>query len=254
MIPPSALPCARYSLLSVPYPLMPDRTRISDTADEPRPSLAWFARPAVALADDLLGCRLVRTPDTGATLAGLIVETEAYIGVQDRASHAFAGRRTPRNDAMYARAGTAYVYFIYGTHCCFNVVCASVGEPAAVLVRALQPLTGLQHMHRARAAGRRRSTRSLFDTDLCSGQGKLCRALSIDRSLNGIDLLADHRLYILPRQHPIDSQSIAQSARIGIPSAGEWTSQPLRRYLNANPHVSRFRSSHQITPNPADPN
>ena len=94
------------------------------------------------LARRLLGQRLVRTLGDGTRLAGIIVETEAYLGVRDRAAHSFGGRRTPRNESMFARPGTAYVYFTYGMHHCVNVVCGRRDEPVAVLIRALEPVEG----------------------------------------------------------------------------------------------------------------
>src|SRR5262245_46221232 len=105
-----------------------------------------FAGSAISLARRLLGAVLVRVLDDGEVLAGRIVETEAYLGVRDAASHAYKGRRTERNEAMYARPGTAYVYFTYGMHYCMNVVCGKEDVPAAVLLRALEPLAGLERM------------------------------------------------------------------------------------------------------------
>src|SRR5690606_26066686 len=112
-----------------------------------------YATDSIALARRLLGCRLVRVLDDGVRLTGVIVETEAYCGAADLASHAVGGRRTARNEAMYAKAGTSYVYFTYGMHFCFNVVCGEVDVPLAVLVRALEPVEGIGEMKRRRAAG-----------------------------------------------------------------------------------------------------
>lgn len=117
--------------------------------------------PAEELAPALVGMVLVRVLESGERLSGRIVETEAYLGVKDRAAHSYGGRRTARNEAMYARAGTAYVYFTYGMHFCVNVVCGREDEPVAVLLRALEPLEGLEAMARNRAAARRASTSKL---------------------------------------------------------------------------------------------
>ncbi|KQM12372.1 hypothetical protein AOA80_02630, partial [Methanomassiliicoccales archaeon RumEn M1] len=109
----------------------------------------FFSRPALEVAPDLLGCMLVhRTPQ--GTLSGMVVETEAYGGVNDPASHAYGGRRTPRNEVMWGPAGHAYIYPIYGIYLCFNVVTGQVGEPQGVFIRAAEPRQGLEEMARAR--------------------------------------------------------------------------------------------------------
>jgi DNA-3-methyladenine glycosylase len=167
----------------------------------------------------------------------VIVETEAYLGAPDLASHAVGGRRTARNEAMYAQPGTSYVYFTYGMHFCFNVVCGEVGVPLAVLVRALEPVEGIEAMMRRRASGRNAiALERMKVTDLCSGPGKLCSALGIDRELNGVDLVCDDRLWI-ERGQPI--RNVAVGPRIGIDSAGEWVDKPLRFWVKGSPHVSR---------------
>lgn len=193
----------------------------------------WFARDAPTIAKALLGCRLVRVLDSGERLAGTIVETEAYVGIEDRASHAYAGRRTPRNEAMYARAGTAYVYFTYGMHHCFNVVCGKPDEPVAVLIRALEPTEGLAQIRRRRGGVN-------AERALCSGPAKLCQALAIDRSLDAEDLVASRRLFIeqVPRNTP-DLAEISAGPRIGLGEVGEWRKTPLRWWIKANQHVSR---------------
>ncbi|MBL8761743.1 MAG: DNA-3-methyladenine glycosylase [Phycisphaerae bacterium] len=177
----------------------------------------FFAIPAAELAPALLGARLVRVLDDGARVSGVIVETEAYVGVKDRASHAFEGRRTARNEAMYADAGTAYVYFTYGMHWCFNVVCAGVDVPEAVLVRAIRPLEGLDVMRARRGAVR--------ELDLCRGPARLCRAMGIDGALNGEDLTGCVRLWIESGQRP---SRIARTPRVGVGYAGAWARRRLR--------------------------
>lgn len=155
---------------------------------------------------------------------------------------------------MYARAGTAYVYFTYGMHHCFNVVCGEVDEPVAVLIRALEPTEGLERMRTLRAAARRGKTakpviepastkrppaRPLADTDLCSGPAKLCQALAIDRELDGEDLTASGRIFIeTTRQGPIDPATWVNAPRIGVAYADEWAKRPLRWYLRDCAHVS----------------
>lgn len=197
----------------------------------PRLDIHDYALPAAALAPRLIGCRLVRVLSDGDTVSGVIVEAEAYVGVRDRCSHAFSGRRTPRNESMYARPGTAYVYFTYGMHFCFNVVCAAEGDPQAVLIRALAPDAGLPRMRSHRGPAARR------DVDLCSGPGKLTQALAIDRELDGLDLTADPRLWIEPRQGR--PPRLLTSARIGVGDASPWCRRKLRWFSAEHPHVSR---------------
>ncbi|MCL4741684.1 MAG: DNA-3-methyladenine glycosylase [Phycisphaerales bacterium] len=201
-------------------------------------SRRFYARPADALAVALLGRTLVRVLDDGTRLAGRIVETEAYLGTEDRAAHCFAGRRTPRKESMYARPGTAYVYFTYGMHHCFNVVCGRVGTPAAVLVRALEPVEGHEAMRRLRSA---RRAGSVPDTHLCSGPGRLCEAMGIDLKDDGVDL-ADpaSRLFIVRGAGRLSAdESVRNTARIGVAYAGDWADRALRWFIVGNPHVSR---------------
>ncbi len=196
-----------------------------------------YRQPSTTLAQSLLAQTLVRILDDGTRLAGRIVETEAYLGVEDKAAHSFGGRRTPRNESMYARAGTAYVYFTYGMHHCFNVVCGEVNEPVAVLIRALEPTEGLERMVVHRAASR--GAKALKETDLCSGPAKLCQALAIDRELDAEDLTISERIFIeTTRQGPIDPATTVNRARIGIESAGEGAQRPLRWYIQDSSHVS----------------
>ena len=197
-----------------------------------------YATGPVTLARRLLGRRLVRVLDSGARLAGVIVETEAYLGVKDRAAHTFGGRRTPRNESMYAAPGTAYVYFTYGMHHCMNVVSGAEGAPTAVLLRALEPVAGMDEMRLNRASPRR--TRPLRDVDLCSGPARLCQALAIDRSLDGVDLTTDTRLFIEPSAAGhVRRGRIRRSARVGVAYAQEWADRPLRFFFADSAHVSR---------------
>lgn len=198
----------------------------------------FFAKDPAALARDLLGCELVRILDDGSRLSGVIVETEAYLGTADRAAHSFGGRRTPRNEAMYARPGTAYVYFTYGMHHCFNVVCGKPDEPVAILIRALEPTRGLDRMDLHRSARRKADARPLDKCGLCNGPAKLCQALAIDRTLNGVDLTSDPNLLIEPGRPP-EPEAVATTPRIGIASAGAWAEKPLRWLVTTSPCVSR---------------
>jgi len=203
------------------------------------PTRRFFQRDPVTLAQALLGQRLVRVIDapdgSPLRLAGTIVETEAYLGALDRAAHSFGLRRTPRNESMYADPATAYVYFTYGMHHCMNVVCGRAGEPVAVLIRALEPTEGIERMYEARAKARR-------DRDLCSGPGKLCQALRIDREMDGEDLLSSQRLFVeRARSRPISPESIVNTPRIGVESCGQWAAEPLRWYVDCE-HVSVRRA------------
>lgn len=190
----------------------------------------------VTVARRLLGQRLVRVID-GHRLAGIIVETEAYLGSPDPAAHTFGGRRTARNESMYLPGGHAYVYFTYGAHHCLNVVCGDRDEGVAVLIRALEPVQGLEEMF-----ANRRAVRDA--TDLCSGPGKLAQALQIDRRLDGVNLDKSSELFIenvLLR--PLPSTAIGSSTRIGLNPREHWpagwTNRRLRFYVKGNPHVSR---------------
>lgn len=201
---------------------------MSDLRAPVRLSRRFYRRDPVTLAKALLGQILVRRLEDGRKLAGKIVEVEAYLGIEDRAAHSFGGRRTARNASMWGDGGHAYVYFTYGMHWCVNVVADREGIPTACLLRALEPLEGIEEMRKRR--GRER------DTDLCSGPAKLTQALAIDRSLDGVDLLEGGELYIVrgPRSRP----GIGRSPRIGVAYAKDWAEKPLRFFLQGNPHVS----------------
>jgi DNA-3-methyladenine glycosylase len=195
-----------------------------------------YATTPVVLAQALLGQRLVRILPDGTRLAGDIVETEAYLGVRDRAAHSFGGRRTDRNASMYLQAGTAYVYFIYGMHFCFNVVCGAVDEPTAVLVRGLAPVEGLDRMRSLRRK-RRKSTAPVRDGELCSGPAKLCAAFDIDRSMDGVDLCSSETLTI-ERVKGVRGR-VRRTPRIGVDYAGAWAHKPLRWILSPQGGASR---------------
>lgn len=190
----------------------------------------------VRLAQRLLGQRLVRVID-GERLAGTIVETEAYLGPEDRAAHTYGGRRTPRVRSMYLAGGHAYVYFTYGAHYCLNVVAGREDEGVAVLIRALEPTEGIQTMFANRPGAKRVE-------DLCSGPGKLTQALRIDRTLDGVDLRTSDVLFIEQlRLRPLPKRLVGRSARIGLNPAdhtwGDWAERHLRFFIRGNPHVSR---------------
>jgi DNA-3-methyladenine glycosylase len=189
---------------------------------------SFFSRPAEVVAPELLGTLLVSTVD-GEPTGGRIVETEAYLGSGDPGSHASTRGITARNRVMYGPPGTAYVYFTYGNHHMVNLVCEPEGTAAAVLVRALEPVLGIEVM-----AGRR-GGRPLHE--LCNGPGKLAQALGVDLSDNGTRLGEGRLLvYDAPRVPPGD---VAVSGRVGL-SAGH--DLDLRFYENGSRFVSRGRT------------
>lgn len=187
----------------------------------------FYARDALAVARELLGKTLVRG---GA--AGVIVETEAYIGPGDRACHAFGGRRTARTEPLFGEAGHAYVYLTYGMYHCLNAVTGAVGEPQCALIRALRPTEGLEIMRARRGAEKPAR-------DLCRGPGRLCMALDIDRALNLRDLTAGD--FVILDAPALPDDVVAVSPRIGVDSAGEAAAYPWRFYLRDDPFVSRVR-------------
>lgn len=192
----------------------------------------FYRQGALALAPALLGKVLVHAAPEGRT-SGLIVEVEAYVGPEDRAAHSFGGRLTTRTRAMFGPPGRAYIFFVYGMHYCFNVVAAGEGKPEAVLVRAVEPVEGIDLMARRR----RMPVRTAADLiRLTSGPGKLTAALGLDMELYGADLTGD-RLF-LEEGRVVDQQEIASSRRVGVDYAGEWAGRPWRFSLAGNPYVS----------------
>ncbi len=185
----------------------------------------WYARDAATIARALIGCVLRRTLPDGTDLAGIITETEAYLGPEDLASHARGGHRSPRNESMWGPPGTAYVYFTYGMHHCFNVACLEEGHPAAVLVRAIQPTMGVEAMRENRRRENRKTP--LPDARLCDGPAKLCQALRIDKALDGVDLPRSARLTITGGIEVGDAE-VRRTSRIGIGSSHAWVDKPLR--------------------------
>ena len=186
---------------------------------------SFFARDTVRVARSLLGCTL-ETRHRRAVTAGRIVEVEAYVGPHDPAAHGYRNRRSARNASMFGPPGTAYVYFIYGMHWCFNVVTEREGVPAAVLIRALEPMEGLEAM------GRRRGTRD--PRLLCSGPARLCQALGIDGRMDGLPLAGPRLCIRPPLGRPVGRPTV--TPRIGIRQATDW---PLRFTESGSPWTSR---------------
>ena len=164
----------------------------------------------------------------------MIVETEAYLGIPDKAAHTYGGRHTRRNRTMWGAPGHAYVYFVYGMHHCINVVAGKTGDPVAVLIRALAPEVGIDTMFERRHKARR-------TTDLCSGPAKLCQALGIDLALDGEDLTSSDLLCVASPGRRQPPATIVATPRVGIAYAEEWQPEPLRFFVAGNPHVSHSR-------------
>jgi len=189
----------------------------------------FFQRPTLEVARSLISKVLVRRI-RGRNLAGKIVETEAYVGPHDLACHASKGK-TSRTSIMFEEGGCAYVYMIYGFYFCLNAVTEAEDYPAAVLIRAVEPLDHLNVMRKFRKYPER-------DTNIASGPGKLCMAMGIDKTLNGEDLTGD-TLWIEDRR--LEVGRIVASPRIGVDYAGEYKDKPWRFYVEGNPHVSRVK-------------
>ena len=191
------------------------------------------SRPSVEVAPSLLGMLLVRELD-GVRRIARIVETEAYAGPEDRASHARAGR-TARTAVMFGPPGYAYVYLVYGMHHCLNVVCGSDEDANAVLIRAIEPLVGVDLMRTRRGAA------GGPDVRLGAGPARLCQALDIDRSLGGSDLLHGAQLWLAHDASPAEPPArIVSGPRIGVDHAGpEWASRRWRFGLADHPALSR---------------
>jgi DNA-3-methyladenine glycosylase len=190
----------------------------------------FYTRPSVlTVARDLLGKLLVVPAASGERVSGMIVEVEAYRGPEDRASHAYGGRRTRRTETMYGQGGVAYVYFVYGMYYQFNVVSNVADIPHAILVRALQPVEGIELMRERR--------HQHPDHNLTNGPGKLCIALSIDRTLDNADLSGE-RVW-LEAYESISPRRIATGPRIGIDYAEAWIDKPWRFWVKDNSYVSR---------------
>ena len=185
----------------------------------------FYARDTVRVARALLGC-VLETRIRGALTAGRIVEVEAYVGPHDPAAHGFGNRRSARNDRLFGPPGTAYVYFTYGMHWCFNTVTEREDYPSAVLVRALEPLAWIEIMRRRRGCP--------DDRSLCSGPARLCEALAITGALNGAPLDRG-RIRILAAELP-GPRRVTTSPRIGISKARDW---PLRFCMGGSEWLSR---------------
>ncbi|MBS1925122.1 MAG: DNA-3-methyladenine glycosylase [Bacteroidetes bacterium] len=194
--------------------------------------LPFFERTRVLdIAEDLLG-KIVVTHFNHEVTSGLIVETEAYAGVSDSASHAFGGRRTARNETMYAKGGAVYVYICYGIHQMLNIVTNKKNIPDAVLIRAIEPLEGLDIMLN-------RSGKTIFDASITRGPGNVARALGIHKGYDGM-LLQNGAIKIYKENDKkLRQHLIGKSKRIGVGNSGKDALQPFRFFIKGNAYVSK---------------
>ncbi len=190
----------------------------------------FFERDALIVSQDILGHYLVRELN-GCKIVTMIVETEAYCGVTDLGCHASGNRRTKRTEAMFLPGGYAYVYLVYGLNYCLNIVTEKKDNPHAVLIRAVEPLKGLEMIRKNRPGIKK-------TCDLTNGPGKLSKALDIDISLNKYDLVKGRELYLEKNPENPDF-SIISAKRIGIDYAGEYKDKLWRKYIKESPFVSK---------------
>ena len=190
----------------------------------------FYQQDVISVSKGLLGKILVHESREGIT-TGLIVETEAYLGPEDRAAHSSGGRRTARNEVMFGQKGHAYVYFIYGLYHCFNVTAGEVPEkPEAVLVRALEPVVGEDIMAKRRGAIKGKAV------NLTNGPSKLCMAMDISKLQNTTDLTAP--LLYIEDASSVPYENIVEATRVGIDYAGDWKNKCWRFYIKGNMYVS----------------
>jgi DNA-3-methyladenine glycosylase len=197
------------------------------------PRKFYLREDTLQISRELLGKILVVPDRNGERVSGRVVECEAYLGRIDRAAHSYGGRRTARNEITYGAGGHAYVFFIYGMYFQLNVVTHTVDTPHVVLIRALEPLDGIEIMR----ARRIKNGKTMPDKNLTSGPGKLCIAMGIDRGLNGADLLGE-RIW-LEEGRKFSAKEIAVGPRIGIDYAAEDAAKPWRFWVKDNMFVSK---------------
>jgi DNA-3-methyladenine glycosylase len=185
----------------------------------------------IRVARDLLGKLLVVPAEDGTRVSGMIVEAEAYLGIEDKAAHSYGGRRTARNEVTYGMGGLVYVFFVYGMYYQLNLVTGPAERAHVVLIRAVEPVEGTEIIRKRR--GR------MPDNNLTSGPGKLTIAFGINRSLNGEDLSGD-RIWVEEYKN-FKKSEIVSGPRIGIDYAKEFVEVPWRFWVKGNPFVSRLK-------------
>jgi DNA-3-methyladenine glycosylase len=193
------------------------------------PQEFYLSKNTAKIARSLLGKLLVIPDENGRRVSGMIVEVEAYLGVNDRAAHSHGGRRTGRNEVMYGIGGHVYVFFIYGMYYQLNFVAGPADHPHAILIRGIEPVEGIEIMRERRG--------QMKDTNLTSGPGKLAIAFGVTRELNGADLTGDQ--IWLEEYQKYSKRDIEIGPRIGVDYAGEDALLPLRFCLTGNPFVSK---------------
>lgn len=198
--------------------------------------IEFYSGDTISLAKRLLGKVLVRV-DGEKVYRGIIVEIEAYLGLQDKACHTYGGKMTERTKTMYFRQGFSYVYLIYGIYSCFNITSAGEGIPEGVLVRAIEPISDIDDIAINRYGTSYNQLNKYKRKNISNGPGKLCKALKIDRDLNEIDLLGD-TIYI--EDIGYNEFSIVESKRIGIDYAEEAREYLYRFYIDGNEYVSNI--------------
>jgi DNA-3-methyladenine glycosylase len=192
---------------------------------------SFYERDTLTVAKDLLGKLLIHETLEGTT-SGKIVETEAYLGPEDKASHAYGNLCTKRTEAQFGPKGHAYIYFVYGMHYCFNVTSGSIpGKPEAILVRALEPVSGVAIMAKRRGVSNRNMIK------LTNGPGKLCMAMGMSTKQNGIDLIVPP-LHI-DDEETVEKSNIVETTRVNVDYADEWKNSPWRYCIKDNAFVSK---------------
>ena len=194
----------------------------------------FYNRDALVVAEELLGKLIVHKFD-GRKISARIVEAEAYMGITDKAAHSYGGRRTARVEVMYGEPGYAYVFMIYGKHCCMNTVTREAGNPQAVLIRAAEPIEGIEYMAQQRYGKPLEQLSKIQKRGLTNGPGKLCEALALDLSFNAVDLCGD-KLYL--EDDGMRDISVVSTTRVGIDYAEEAKEYEWRFYIMGNEYVS----------------
>lgn len=194
----------------------------------------FYDRDSTVVARELLGKVLVHEIG-GRKIAAKIVELEAYMGTEDQAAHSYGGKRTPAIEIMYGGPGFSYVFVIYGMHYCFNIVTNKEGNPQAILIRAVEPIEGFDFMAQKRFGKTYDQLSKSQAKDLTNGPGKLCKALAIDKGLNGEDLCGE-RLYVIEGED--EEFNIVSTTRVGVDYAKEAKDYPWRFYIEGNKYVS----------------
>lgn len=190
----------------------------------------FYQNDAITTAKALLGKFIVRKINNQKIIVK-IVDTEAYLGKNDKASHAYNNKKTLRTETMFKKGGTAYVYLIYGIHYCFNIVTAAKNKPEAVLIRAVEPVKGLNLIKENRKIKNKRIE------NLTNGPGKLSEALKIDKSFDGINLITDNNLYLIDNNE--NEFEIESAKRVNIDYAEEFKHKKWRFYIKENKFISK---------------